>query len=127
MKKYKLGVSFSDKRGKIVDLLEKEKIEAVTYITFTKGAVRGNHYHKKTIQWCYVISGKILVRTKKPKGVVRDHTFKTGDFFVDEPLERHAFLALEDSEIMVFTRGPRGGKEYETDTFRDEVPLIDPK
>ena len=49
---------------------------------------------------------------------------KKGDFFVDEPDERHAFKALEPTEIVVFTKGPRGGKEYETDTYRDEEPLI---
>ena len=30
----------------------------------------------------------------------------------------HAFLALKKTEILVFTQGPRGGKEYESDTYR---------
>lgn len=124
MKKYKIKISFKDKRGKIIDLLEKEKLEAVTYLSFNKGAIRGNHYHKKTVQWSYVISGKLLVRTKRANSKIKDYIFKQGDFFVDEPMERHAFKALAHSEIMVFTRGPRGGKEYETDTFRDESPLL---
>ena len=41
-------------------------------------------------------------------------------------LEHHAVHALEDSVFMVFTRGPRGGDDYESDTFRLETPLQDP-
>ena len=51
MKKIKLSINYKDKRGLITDLLEKKTINAVTLITQKKGTVRGNHYHKKTIQW----------------------------------------------------------------------------
>lgn len=46
-----------------------------------------------------------------------------GDFVVTDPLVRHALVGLDESVLLVFTRGPRGGKEYESDTFRLEVPL----
>lgn len=49
---------------------------------------------------------------------------KKGGFTLVDKNEKHALQALEDSELMVFTKGPRGGKEYETDTYRLEVPLI---
>jgi hypothetical protein len=52
---------------------------------------------------------------------------ETGDLIVNVPLERHAFEALEDSTMLVLTRGPRGGDNYESDTFRLDVPLIQPK
>ena len=38
--------------------------------------------------------------------------------------EAHAVKALTDSTFLVFTQGPRGGTEYENDTFRLNVPLI---
>ena len=47
MKKIKIKINFKDTRGIIVDLLEKKKINAITYITQNKGKVRGNHFHKK--------------------------------------------------------------------------------
>jgi quercetin dioxygenase-like cupin family protein len=47
-----------------------------------------------------------------------------GDLVATGPNERHALQGIEESTLMVFTRGPRGGKEYESDTFRLEVPLI---
>ena len=48
MEKLRIVPAFSDHRGQIIDLLENENINAVTVITFTKGAVRANHYHKQT-------------------------------------------------------------------------------
>lgn len=126
MYKYKLEISHKDKRGEIIDLLSKEKVNAVTYLNFKRNSVRGNHFHKKTIQWTYVISGKILIKSKKPKGRLMQVIIKKGDLIVDEKMESHAMLALKNSEIVVFTKGPRGGKEYESDTYRLEKPLISP-
>ena len=60
MKAQSLKVDFEDSRGQIQDLIQDQNINAITKITFVKGAVRGNHFHKKTIQWNYLISGKVL-------------------------------------------------------------------
>ena len=65
MKKIKIKINHQDKRGVIIDLLEKKKINAITFITQKKGKVRGNHFHKKTIQWNYLIKGKIKLITKR--------------------------------------------------------------
>lgn len=124
MKKFKLPISFKDKRGKIIDLLEKENINAITFITFNKGAVRGNHFHKRTTQWGFVVSGELLIRSQKPKSKVTQMTIKKGDFFVDEKGESHAIKAIQNSEVLFFTKGPRGGKEYESDTFHLKDVLI---
>lgn len=116
--------SFSDARGDIIDLLENESVNAVTVITFKKGAVRANHYHKLTTQWNYVVSGCIRLVSQMPGEVTREVLMRSGDFVVTGPNERHALQGVEDSTLMVFTKGPRGGKEYESDTYRLEVPLI---
>ena len=49
---------------------------------------------------------------------LKKEIFSTGSFFYSPPKEKHAFLALRKTEILVFTQGPRGGKEYESDTYR---------
>ena len=116
--------AFSDARGEIIDLIQNESINAVTVVTFRKGAVRGNHYHKHTTQWNYVMRGAIRMVTQMPGGPAREMVMRPGDLVANGPEERHALQGLEDSALMVFTRGPRGGKEYETDTFRLELPLI---
>jgi quercetin dioxygenase-like cupin family protein len=123
MEKISLPVSFQDDRGKIIDLLENEMINAVTLINFKKNSVRANHYHKKTTQWNYLISGKINFFSQEPGKDVIETIMHKGDFIVSLPNDHHALKALEDSVLMVFTKGPRGGKEYESDTFRLEVPL----
>ena len=126
MKKINVKPAVQDERGRIVDLLEKENINAVTLVSFRKGAVRGNHFHKKTHQWNYLLSGRIRMRAQDPPKQAVSVLMKPGDFVLTGPGERHALLALKDSELMVFTKGPRGGKEYETDTFRLKKPLIKP-
>ena len=124
MKTVKTRISFKDDRGEIIDLIENESINAITVVTFKKNAVRGNHYHKKTTQWNYLMSGKLKVVAQAPGEDVVERIMEPGDLIITGPNDRHALVGLEDSELMVFTKGPRGGKEYETDTFRLEVPLV---
>ena len=38
---------------------------------------------------------------------------KQGDLVVTDKKEAHAIKALIDSRFLVFTQGPRGGKDYE--------------
>lgn len=126
MEKIPIAVSFHDSRGDIMDLLDNEVINAVTIITFTKGAVRANHYHKHTTQWNYVLSGKIRIIAQFPGEKESEMLLGSGEFVATKPNESHALQALEDSEVLILTKGPRGGKEYETDTFRLGIPLIAP-
>ena len=124
MKKIKLKVNHKDQRGLIVDLLEKKNINAITLITQKKGKVRGNHYHKKTTQWNYLLNGKIKIYAKKKNKKKETIVLKKGDLVVTEKNEAHAIKAVTNSQFLVFTQGPRGGKEYENDTFRLFEKLI---
>ena len=124
MKKIKIKINHKDSRGVIIDLLEKKKINAITFITQKKGKVRGNHFHKKTIQWNYLIKGKIKLIGQKKNKRVREIILSKGDLVVTSSNESHAIKAIKYSEYLVFTQGPRGGKEYENDTFRLTKPLI---
>ena len=117
-------VNHQDKRGAIIDLVENKNINAITFISFTKGAVRGNHYHKKTTQWNYVTKGKVKLVTQLDDGPIEEKVLEKGSLVITIPMEKHALVGMEDSEMIVFTEGPRGGKEYESDTFRLEVPLV---
>ena len=116
--------SFEDERGLIRDVISHEPIDAVTVIVSKKGAVRGNHYHKDTYQWVYLLSGKVNYVSKAEGEESKTTVLVPGDLILSEPYEAHAIEAVEDSEMIVLTRGPRGGKEYETDTFRLDSPLI---
>jgi len=119
--------SFTDERGKIEDLLifDAPTIDSVARISSTKGAIRGNHYHKKTNQWTYIVKGKTRVVSQSCAGNhLHDVTASAGMVLYHEAGTAHAFQAIEDTEWLVFTEGPRKGKDYESDTFRLDIPLI---
>lgn len=124
MKKIITPIIHSDDRGVIIDLVENQSINAITFISFSKGAVRANHYHKKTSQWNYITKGQIKLVTQFGEGPINEKILQKGDLVMTIPMEKHALVGLEDSEMLVFTEGPRGGKEYESDTFRLEQPLV---
>tara|TARA_B110000263_G_C14779825_1_gene272674 strand:- start:80 stop:454 length:375 start_codon:yes stop_codon:yes gene_type:complete len=124
MKKIKLKVNFKDHRGEITDIIQNEKINAITHLTIKKGKVRGNHYHKKTWQWNYIIKGKMMLVTKMPTNKIKYITLNPGDVAFTVPNERHALVGVTNCTCLVFTKGPRGGRNYETDTFRLKKPLI---
>lgn len=113
-----LADSFSDERGKIQDLII-GPIDSVTWIHTVQNAVRGNHYHKYTVQWCYLLSGSMLVVNGDETKVV-----EAGQMMVEEPGVPHAWKALEPTDCIVFTLGPRAGDQYESDTYRLDIPLI---
>jgi quercetin dioxygenase-like cupin family protein len=123
MKVMKKKSVFVDVRGEIIDILEGEIIDYVTLITSVKGAVRGSHYHKETFQYIYMLAGKMNLLTQVPEQEVVSTILEKGDFVENPPLERHTMIALEDSVFLVLTRGPRGGDNYEKDTYRLPEPL----
>jgi quercetin dioxygenase-like cupin family protein len=115
-----------DDRGAITDLIGDDEINAVTMITFTPGAVRANHYHERTVQWNYVVSGEVLLVTQMPGGDRMERVLRKGEFARSREHERHALKALTDAEVLILTKGPRAGSDYENDTFRLTEPLIEP-
>jgi quercetin dioxygenase-like cupin family protein len=108
---------FEDERGVIQDLCAGKPVN-VTYVSTVKGAVRGNHLHKQTTQWTYVSSGRLKVADSMGTQVL-----PAGQIIHHGRGEPHAWQALEDSECLVFTKGPRG-EDYESDTERLTEPLI---
>ncbi len=124
MKVIKTEINHQDERGAIIDLLENENINAITFISFTKDAVRANHYHKLTTQWNYVTKGSIKLVTQMGDEPKQEIVLTKGDLAVTVPMEKHALVGMEEAEMLVFTAGPRGGKEYESDTFRLDNPLV---
>jgi len=114
----KIQAAYADERGKITDILERVEIDCVTLITSKRGARRGDHYHKESVQYTFVLEGSLELLTQVPEGEIETTIIKAGDLAFTPPMEKHALVALEDSEILVLTCGPRGGMNYEEDTYR---------
>jgi len=115
--------NFKDSRGIITDILEHTSVDSITILSSKKGAVRGNHYHKRTTQYGYVLEGKFRMYTQEEGKNVEQKIIKKGDLVTTPPLERHAFVALEDSLFLACCNGPRAGENYENDTFHLERPI----
>jgi quercetin dioxygenase-like cupin family protein len=116
----RIAPAFSDARGTISDILEREAVNSVTIITSRAGAVRGNHYHRETTQYVFVVQGRLRFTCQKPGGPRRSFVAESGSLVTSEPNDRHAMRALDDAVFIAMSRGPRGGREYESDTFRLE-------
>lgn len=113
--------SFSDQRGTITDIFYKRNINHGCIITNEPGAVRGNHYHKHTTQFTYVLSGTLhyysrpVDSTEPANSVVAG----PGSFIISLPMEVHGMQAgKEGCTFIAFAEGPRGGEDYESDTVR---------
>jgi quercetin dioxygenase-like cupin family protein len=118
-------INFEDARGAIRDVLIGSDVDAVTLITCAKDSVRGNHYHKLSMQYSYILKGSFMCATQTDENaLVETYEAKEGDLITHPPGERHAFKALEDSIFLSLTKGPRQGKNYEEDTYRLENPIL---
>jgi oxalate decarboxylase/phosphoglucose isomerase-like protein (cupin superfamily) len=114
---------FSDDRGYITDIFYKLNINHGCIITNSPGAVRGNHYHKLTTQYTYVLEGSLDYYSKPADSdqSVEKHSAVAGDFIISEPMEIHAMKSGENGcTFIAFAAGTRGGEDYETDTHRVE-------
>lgn len=127
MKVWNKEVNFEDDRGTIRDILTHTPVEHVTVIESKKGAVRGNHYHKDTLQYDYIVSGKMKILSRPTGSDTVESVIATpGALILHDLSEAHTLIALEDSVFLSITQGTRGGEAYEEDTYRLEAPLQDP-
>jgi len=112
---------FEDARGHIQDLLG--PVDAVTEIYTRQGSVRGNHVHMATTQYTYVAWGELLAAWTEDDGP-HEKAYGPGSLITEPAGVPHAWKALKDTLVLVFTRGPRSGDAYESDTHRLEVPIL---
>ena len=114
-----------DERGAIQSIVN-FPMKNLSIITSRKGSVRSNHYHVTDWHYMYVTRGSFdyyyrpTGSGQEPK-VIR---VQAGDMVFTPPMEDHATLFLEDTEMLVVSRNPRDQASYEADVRR--VQLIDP-
>ena len=115
---------FLDKRGGITDLLNR-KISHVGLISSRKGAIRGSHFHLKSFQFTYILSGAFEVLTAPVRfpGRVSRHLVKTGELISIAPRTIHRFKALKKAVMVDMISESRGRNGYERDVVR--VPFVD--
>ena len=126
----KKKINFSDRRGYIRDLFQNSPKDHCSIVTFNKGAVRGNHYHKKSTQYSYILSGGLTLKHAKVdkkgkiKGKINKKIIGPNILITHKPYEAHTFIANKKSVMIAFADGLRGGKDYEKDTYRLKYKII---
>ena len=123
MKLTKIKCTQQDQRGSITDIIEQLEFNGATMIFSKAGSIRGNHYHKQSIQHIYVLEGKMISRSKKIDEEMIEVVVGKGDLISHDHYEAHMFEAIEDTTFLVLSAGLRTGKDYEKDTYRLEVPI----
>ncbi|PIR53249.1 hypothetical protein COU76_02045 [Candidatus Peregrinibacteria bacterium CG10_big_fil_rev_8_21_14_0_10_49_10] len=117
-----------DDRGIITDLINtaENPVYHIGMITFTKGAVRANHYHKVSEQYDYILEGSIELVTKEtdhPDAEVQTVVMHPGDLAYIPANVIHAYRALTPATIIDMTTRSREATGYEDDTVRAE-PIL---
>jgi dTDP-4-dehydrorhamnose 3,5-epimerase-like enzyme len=116
-----------DARGRIADAFFGTSINHVAVIDSVKGAIRGNHFHKETVQSILITKGSLEYWYKNldDDSPAQFIVAVEGDVVTSDKNEIHAMRMLEDStQFIAFTEGIRGGKNYEKDTYRISNSII---
>lgn len=112
---------FNDSRGTIADVFYNHALNHVAIITSEPNVIRGNHYHKETTQHMLIIKGSLEYWYKDygSEEPAKMYVAKVGDLISTKPYEIHGLkICSEGNEFIVFSEGLRGGKDYESDTYR---------
>ena len=103
--------NFKDKRGMILDIFVNKPKDHCTLVTFNKGAIRGNHYHKKSTQYSFVLSGKLIMFSVKVNNngnitkKIKKEILLKNSLITHKPFYAQAFKAITKSNLLVLILG----------------------
>lgn len=102
MLKFKSGFIRNDKRGTFVEVINSRAWRSIICGEMKSGAIMGNHYHKKTTVFFYLISGSakiniVNIMTKKTEGV----QIAQNEGIILSPNHSHAIIFKTDSSFIL--------------------------
>ena len=114
-----------DDRGSIQSLVN-FPMKNLSLISSKKGTVRSNHYHLTDWHYMFVLSGSFDYYFRPTGNDIAPKVInvKAGEMVFTPPMEDHATVFLEDTQLLAMSRNPRDQEAYESDVMR--VMLIDP-
>lgn len=86
-----------DERRRLTQLFT-APIAQVNLYEAKNGAILGDHFHRETDEYFYVVQGRIMYNESR--------ILNTGDIFVVYPQENHRIECLEDVKLMSFLTRP---------------------
>ncbi|TDL66656.1 hypothetical protein E2R56_21600 [Rhodococcus qingshengii] len=123
---------FEDKRGSLKKVImksqlkENEQIEEAYLLYSEKGSVRGNHYHKKTLEYFVIVSGiaKVALMNLETKTFEEINISSSDNMILKVPPNVvHAFKNVEDLPLIMLAISTREYNKLDTDTFPMEILL----
>ncbi len=116
----KIDFQHNDYRGSLTQLVH-DGFKQINVLESKKGVERGSHFHKKSVEAFYLISGSVEVQFSSSD--CKEKTiFGTGDFFEIQPFILHNMVFLEDCIMVqmydIPVENPDGTKDiYMEDEF----------
>lgn len=116
---------FEDSRGTLKKILMQSQlkegnIEEVYLIYTSKGRVRGNHYHKTTLEYFTVVSGTALISLRNIGMEAQEELIITAEDNVVlkvPPGVAHAFKNQGEEPLVILAVSTREYDKLDTDTF----------
>ena len=104
----------------------KKFVTNVGLITTEKDCVRGCHYHKKSKQYSYILSGKfeVLLASYDNLNNIKKVLLNAGELITIPPFVVHQFKAVERAVMINMESQSRAESGYEDDTFRVKLENI---
>lgn len=117
----KPGYERRDARGRMAEILNRGPWHTILTGEMNAGAVMGNHYHKRTLVFFFVVRGRVVIDTLHAGTGARDRvTLASGEGVLLTPMESHAIRFQEPSEFLMLKSEPYDPKD--PDTFELPVP-----
>lgn len=120
----KISPVFSDETKSITDLLNKP-VNHVGLITNEKDSIGGNHYHKLSTQYSYILYGKyeVLLAPWDQPFNVKKIILNSGEMIIIPPKVIHRFKTMEKAVMIDIVTESREGTGYEDDVYRIKIEM----
>ena len=103
----KIEIFSSDERGDIMDIFTHEPKDHCTIVTFTRNAVRGNHFHKESVQSAYILEGNFKIYNVL---IDKDHKYRSEN--IHEIEEANLIRKENEAGFFFSTSGTTGAPKY---------------
>ncbi|MCX5874540.1 MAG: cupin domain-containing protein [Deltaproteobacteria bacterium] len=101
------GFERNDERGLFREIINSGDWKAINWAKMRPGAILGNHYHKKTVMFFYLINGSARIRTVDINTGQRDEfELKAGQGVFFQPMESHIISFVDESEVLMLKSLP---------------------
>ncbi|MGC8603456.1 MAG: hypothetical protein ACP5VS_07200, partial [Desulfomonilaceae bacterium] len=95
------GFERTDQRGLFREIINSGQWRAVNWAKMLPGSSLGNHYHKKTVLFFYLINGLAHVKTIDVNTGLKDEfRIKSGQGVFFKPFESHVIDFESESEVL---------------------------